>query len=494
MNFVPTFSPAPLSYMAALRGVKPRKAGTAFTYAVVGCRTPDLLAALAASNPEGRFYGFMATEAACTQATENAQVRQVGNVYFFSAQPSELLAKTEKDMPSLNYLCCDESEKSLTAPERKALFDFAAKALQPGGLFVINYRTSADEKGILHFLVSEFAPEMNATQACAFLLDLKKLGGFYFKQHADYAAKLAQAIVRNVPDEFFSLFDKDPASSATFDTIVELGPRGFSYVGDSSIAASYIELSVPAEAQQTIVECRDNPLYESIKDFAQNRAVRSDIWCRQPAATSTDLAELFGGFTFGITLPRDKVPAELEVQGKTVPLNSPLYLKLIDLMVLMPVGVGDVLAHPNAEGFTAEDIIGAIQILAACGIARPMRGLHRIEHVENLTQPRLAGTFNQYLETVSLTGSTMPMSSPVLGDVITLSARDALVMQALDRVGLANSVSALLPELQRLAQNPSQAARVMNAEPTAESARQMIEDVVTESIIKWYAYGLLKAA
>jgi hypothetical protein len=67
-------------------------------------------------------------------------------------------------------------------------------------------------------------------------------------------------------------------------------------------------------------------------------------------------------------------------------------------------------------------------------------------------------------------------------------------MQALDRAGLANSVSALLPELQRLAKNPLQAARVMDSEPTPESAKQMIEDVVSESIVKWYAYGLLEAA
>ena len=68
-------------------------------------------------------------------------------------------------------------------------------------------------------------------------------------------------------------------------------------------------------------------------------------------------------------------------------------------------------------------------------------------------------------------------------------------MQALDRAGLANSVSALLPELERLAKNPALAAYVTDlAEPTATSAHDMIEDTVSRSIVQWYAYGLLEAA
>jgi hypothetical protein len=32
------------------------------------------------------------------------------------------------------------------------------------------------------------------------------------------------------------------------------------------------------------------------------------------------------------------------------------------------------------------------------------------------------------------------------------------------------------------------------AEPTAEGAQNMITDVVSKSIVQWYAYGLLEAA
>jgi hypothetical protein len=59
MSIAPiSFSPVSLSYIAALRGFKPRRPGEAFTYALVNCPSPELLIGLAASNPEGQFYGL----------------------------------------------------------------------------------------------------------------------------------------------------------------------------------------------------------------------------------------------------------------------------------------------------------------------------------------------------------------------------------------------------------------------------------------------------
>ncbi len=493
-----SFSPVSLSYVAALRGTKPRVPGNAFAYAMAGNFSPDALIGLAASNPEGSFFGLIKDQAVCSTAAAQAMARHVGNVTFMAASPADALARLEKNpdfLPVLDYLCCDESLEPFTAVERMALFDLAAQRLLPGGLFGYTYRAYSGKDGHLRFLVREFAPEMNAEQAAEFARELKKLGAFYFQNDPALAARLDDAIARNMPDDFFALFDKETAPSATFDTMVALRPRGLVYAGDSQISSNYIELSIPPAAQQVILTCRDNILYEPIKDFALNRMVRSDIWCRQPAPASADPVELFGGFSYGITLPREKIPSSFEAQGKTIPLDSALYAKLIELLTLIPASIGDILSHPNGKDFSAEDVLGAIQILVACGLARPMRGISKMETISSIDQPRLAVGYNRYLGETSINGLEMPLASPVMGDVITLSPRDALVMQALDRAGLANSVAALLPELERLAKNPGQAARVMDVtEPTADIARQMIEDTVSRSIIQWYAYGLIEAA
>lgn len=489
-----SFSPVSLSYTAALRGYTPRRPGDEFTYMLVNCSSPELLIALAASNPEGRFYGLVGDSSASAKATREAAERQVSNVSFLGMKISNLL-KGDAALPMLDYLVCDESQQPATNLERNALFDFANSNLKPGGLFNYCYRSYNDANEALRFLVREFAPEMNAEQASNFLLEIKKLGHLHLKSHPDLALKLDQAIAKNMPDEFFALFDQGETRSPTFDTVVALRTRGMVYAGAGQINFNYVELSIPAEAQNIVVSCRENPLCESIKDFAALNAVRSDIWCRQTAPKSANPAELFGGFAYGITLAEDLVPTSMDVFGKSVDISGPIYRKLIALMTMQPAGIGDFLQQMEGKDFTDAEVVEAVQILVALGIARPMRGARETGNVSSLAQPRFAGSFNRYVDKVSVTQGAMAMASPVMGDVMEVSARDALVMQALNRAGLANSVSALLPELERLAKEPASVSGLTDGvEPTAEVAYQMINDVVSHSIVQWYAYGLLEAA
>ena len=161
---------------------------------------------------------------------------------------------------------------------------------------------------------------------------------------------------------------------------------------------------------------------------------------------------------------------------------------------MMPAGIGDFLAQPGHESFAPSDVVGALQVLIACGIARPMRGVHEAEKRGSFAQPRLAGSFNRYLGQTSVTAADQPLASTVMGDVVTVSARDALVMQALGRAGVANAADVLLPELERLANDPA-AQRIMDGmTPSSDAARKMIAYSVSHSIVQWYAYGLLEAA
>jgi hypothetical protein len=256
-----------------------------------------------------------------------------------------------------------------------------------------------------------------------------------------------------------------------------------------------MELSLVPEAQQIIEKCTEHPLYEPLKDYALARQVRSDVWCRPPQQAGASMGELFGGFVYGITLAKDKIPETIVVPGTTISLATPLFQKLIGLLTLMPASVGDFLSHPDGKGYAPSEVVGALQILIACGIARPMRGGNPSSNLKNIDNPKLVGSFNRYLDKIPVTGAETWFASPVLGSGIALSPRDTLVMQALDRAGLADSVSALMPELERLSKNPAAASRIMDStEPTAEMAHSMIEDAVSRSILKWYAYGLLEAA
>jgi hypothetical protein len=491
------FSPVSLRYIAALRGNKSKKAGMAFTYAQAFCTLPEELICLAASNPEGRFYGLVADDTARRTAEEKAALRGTFNVIFLAGTPSQILARLANGSalpPMLDFLCCDENAQGLSEAERTALFDLAQNRLNPGGLFVRAYRAYGDDLASLRFLVKELAPEMNDAQKIEFLSDIKKLGSAHLGKHGDLAQKLDAAIAKKAPQDFFAALASGDAKSATFDTMVDMGKRGLSYAGDARMEANFVELSVPAEAQDLIVSCRGNALYEPIKDFALNRTVRFDIWAKAGGARATDPTALFGGFAYGILTPRDHVPLSFAAQGKLIDFSSPLYTSLIDLMCVMPVGVGDILTHESGKGEDAAKILEAIQVMVACGIAHPMRGSLIETRTGSIAQPRLVGSFNRYLDKTDLNDKEVWFASQVLGSGITLPASEAFVMQALNRAGLNNSVSALMPELRRVAKTTAGLSIIKEAEPTAEIAHAMVTEIVGKSLPQWYAYALLEAA
>ncbi|MFA4994265.1 MAG: methyltransferase regulatory domain-containing protein [Bdellovibrionales bacterium] len=497
MKPLSTFSPISLRYIAALRGNRPKKTGVEFAYADVSCSSPENFICLAASNPEGRFYGFVPDDTARQTAEEAAAQRGTFNVIFLTGTPSEILARIANGSslpPMLDYLCCDESVTPLIASERSALFDLAQKRLNPGGLFVSSYRAYDREDGALRFLVQELAPEMDSEQKQDFLTEIKTLGSTYFARHSDTAKALDQAIAKNAPRDFFSLYDGTAATSKTFDTMVAAGSHGLLYAGDAILASNYVELAIPHEAQDLVVSCRNSPLYEPIKDFTLDRAVRQDIWIKAPCEQSVSPAELFGGFAYGIVLPREQIPTAYTAKGKTIDLSSPLYDKLLNLMVLMPIGVGDVLVYPSCRGEEPEKILEAFQLLVACGFASPMRGVMTSNNNSDVSQSRLVGNYNRFLDKTSLTDQDVLFASQVTGCGVVLPAREAFVMQAINRVGLNDSVAALMMELQRIAHTPAALSIIETEEPTAEIAHAMIIDIVGKSLPQWYAYALLEAA
>jgi len=159
------------------------------------------------------------------------------------------------------------------------------------------------------------------------------------------------------------------------------------------------------------------------------------------------------------------------------------------------MGVGDFLAHPSGQDEQPDEIIGALQVLVACGIASPMRGLLNQTSTNGIAQPRLVGGFNRFLDKTDLNGDDVWFASQVMGCGIALPAREAFVMQALNRAGLSNSVSALLPELRRIANTTAALAILQNDDaPTPESAQKLVREVVGQSLPQWYAYALLEAA
>ena len=481
-----SLAPVRLSYIAALRGVVPCKATPSFAYGQIGCPKPTAFLCMAASNPEGHFFAVVDGKQA-TECQKLAQQREVSNASFVTD------ASVLRD---LDYLVYDTLEMETPSLSRDAFAICAEKTVRAGGLAAYAYRAYPNADETLRFVVNEFAPEMDAMQAKVFIQEVKDLGELYFKEHPFSAASLDTALKQGMPDRFFATCDDGgPAKSGTFDTMVSMVSHGFSYVGDSDISRNYMELMTPPSAHKILIDARTNLLYETLKDFATQKLDRCDVWCRTPVEQTTNMVALYGDMTFGITMPVEQIPTEMKTTGgKVVDLRLAPFPAMIKLMATMPISVGDFLGHEAGKMIAPADAVGAIQILVALSVASPMRSSYMGQKKAVTAQPEWATGFNSYLNDNPVTEAEVLMASPVVGGAVRVPARDALVMQAINRVGMQDSVSALLPELLRVSRDPKLAHQIMDvAEPTAETAYNMILDVVNRSMIQWYAYGLLAA-
>ncbi len=488
------FSPVRLSYAAALRTVRPRQTGTNFTYANFSCTNADELICLAASNPEGQFWGLVATAGLADAARNMALQRGVTNISFLSGPVGTAVTAPSSQFPQLDYLFCDATEGTLSPADRAALFSFASQNVKPSGLFIFRYQAYDDQMSLLRGLVGELSPEMSVDQAQTFLREIKNLNPSFFNNDPFLQQSLNDAIARNVPDVFFNSLPQGNATLGSLDTLDTLLGFDFAYVCDAAIGANYLELSTPASAHPILISCREQPFYEALKDFAMGRTIRNDIWCRLPVVFADTNAELFGSFAFGIMMPRENVPPAVTAFDRIVPLSSPLMTKIIDLMAVQPLSIGDFLAHPSGATEDPASVLEAFQILVATGLARPMRTGFVCENQINMANPKWASSYNNYLNDTPITTPEVLLASSIVGNPISLSARDALVLQAVSRVGLSESLNALMPELLRLSSDPDMSPVIFQGvDMTADGMRKMITDVIEGQMTRWYAYGLLAA-
>lgn len=492
MSLAPDLSfdltPVRLSYTAALRGVKPLGPEDSFSYGQIGTFDPTDFLCLAASNPRGTFHGVIEDMLALAKAQNLAQERGVKNVTFYT-QADQLPA-------NLSYLC-SLSDQSLPA-ETDALFALAQDRLAASGLLCLRYRAFNNPDESLRFLIEEYAPDLSDQEAQEFLSEIKALGTLYFKDHPIAASALEKALTAKDPSLFFTAClptDGRATPSGTFEVMKGLLTRGFSFAGSADIASNYIQLAAPPAAYAVLDKCRDHLLYEPIKDFTLCRQVRTDIWAKQPVKQTTDSAELFGPFTFGVTLPRDRVPVSFATQEGQIGFTTPLFTRLIDVMCTLPMGIGDFLAHPAGQGMDPDEVVAALQVLVACGIAQPMRGRYEGKISADIQNPRWATPFNEFLTHSNISTNGVRLASSIVGGGITISARDALVLQAINRVGMANSAGVLQPELKKIIQsNPALAAQILEvADPSDEAIHNILVNTLTHGVPRWYAYGLLAA-
>jgi hypothetical protein len=487
--------PVSLSYVMALRGIRPRLPNEPFAYGEVGCGAAERLILFAACNPEGTFFGFDPDLAVLSRAAEMAESLNLRNITFSQASAKDLkdaLAKGVIGEKCFDYLVHNEIDNP-AREDMVAMKDIVKSLLRENGILALRYRLYDQgdiSRQLFEDLTRQFLAEQpNAGEALA--KEWRQICTNYLANNLAQMDAFDKALSEGKGVAW--LKQQAPASTKPSKTLAvaeAFSGRDFTFLGSGNIAGNYMELSTPEAAHGALSTRRMHPLYEALKDLAAHQSERIDLWAREPLQRSDNLVALFGGFTFGTTEPPERVARTVTFQGKSFSFVGPLYDGILSMATVIQVTMGDLVNHESLKGIDPLTILNTVQLLVACGLLQPMRASF-VGGVD-MGHPKLLGSYNQSLRHAQLDLQDYAFASPVAGRPIIFSGMNALVLQALDKGGLEQVGLLLGDQLMRLSQHPYLKPLSLNQpERAATEAVRQIETVFHQSYVRWFSFGIL---
>ncbi len=489
------FDPVTLSYVMALRGVRPRIPKDGFTYAELGCGTGERIVLLAACNPEGVFFGFDSDIEKLSQAAKNAEDLGVKNITFSQASATDLKEAVDAKIigdKSFDYLVYND-EANQPHESVAALNDAAKALLRDNGVFAYRYATYDEPKGdellfkslTRHMLAEQ--PDKGETLA----KEWRALCHCYFADHPAQAQAFDKSLAEGKGFEWLrNASEGDTKTSKTLQVSQIFSGRDLTYLGSANLASNYMELSAPEACHKALEAKRLHPLYECLKDLATGAKERIDLWGREPLQRTDNLVSLFSGFTFGVTEPAEQVARTVTFQGKSISFAGPLYDGVISLASVMPVTIGDLVHHETLSQVDTATLLNTVQLLVACGILSPMRA--SFEGGVDTSNPKLVGSYNQSLRKIRLDLQDYAFASVVTGRPVFFSGLNTMVLQHLDKGGMEGIAGFMCDDLLRLSQHPHlQPLNLNSTARAAEEAYNQIEIAFQQSMVRWFSLGVI---
>jgi ubiquinone/menaquinone biosynthesis C-methylase UbiE len=489
------FDPVTLSYVMALRGVKPRIPQDGFTYAELGCANSERIILFAACNPEGVFFGFDTNIEKLAWAAQKAEELGVKNITFSQASASELKQAVEGGVIGGNcfdYLVFNEPDNT-QHENLGALSEAARILLKENGVFAYRYCTydgaRPDEQLFKSLTRHMLAEQPDKGEALA--TQWRDLCHLYFKNNASDGTAFDKAIAEGRGVEWLrSISNGDTKTSKTLQVAQLFSGRELTYLGSANITSNYMELSAPEACHKALEAKRVHPLYESIKDLATHTVERIDLWGRETLQRTDNLVELFNSFTFGVTEPAEQIARTVTFQGKSISFVGPLYDSVISLASVMPITMGDLLHHGSLAQVDHVSLLSTVQLLIACGILYPMRG--SFQGGIDMSNPKLVGSYNQSLRKMRAEMQDYAFASVVTGRPIFFPALATMVLQNLDKGGMEGIAGFMGDDLSRLSQHPFlQPLNLTNPQRIAEEAYNQIEIMFMQSMVRWFSLGII---
>lgn len=437
-NFVEDLAPHRLRLVAALNGFAPPPA-QGFDYGELGAGNGDTIATLAAACPDSRFVGVDLNPEHAAFARGLASRGGLGNMRFLEDDFEALLDR--KDLPDFDYLGAHGVLSWVPPEKRRAVIDFAARKLKPGGLLTVSYNALpgwAAVEPLRRLMLDTSAGVLGSTtdrarHGLAAARALFDAGAEYFAANPAARSMLETMVKTGLPYVAHEYFHDSWTPMYFADVARQMAEAGLYFVGAIPLHLNYKDLSVPPAAAKLFAGIESRVVLESMRDYATNEFFRRDVYVRGVAPCSAaSTRAYFEATPFGAP---GGIRREVRLSHYTLQYVGPIFDVLIPALTGTAATASELALRPELASFGLAKIRDALLRLALGDQILPMTRSTPAAPAPGQGPYRVPSAYNRMVleQRVSREGLVV-LASPISGTGTVLSTVDGVCLRLLTSV------------------------------------------------------------
>ncbi len=389
-DFKGMLAPAWLDHVALIGGVEPPGRGDGFAWCDLGCGQGVTAIILAATHPQGAFYGIDAMPAHIDHARRLAAEAGIANLRLDLA---DFAAATGLDLPPFDYIVAHGVYSWVDAAGQAALRGFVDRHLKPGGLVYVSYNAMPGWGRDLPFqhLARELGLILPGDAAAGFAAAAEIARTLADAGAPALAASATLADLKARPQDYapaYLVHEFMPAGWRPL-YVTEMRPQmaaiGLAPVGSATLIENFDALVFGDEARAILRGVADPDARELVRDFLLDQRLRCDVFDRgnrrlDPAERGRRL------LASSYALAR---PAPTIRYATTTPAGGLVYDTPSARAIVAALATGPRPLDSLAE---APDLLETLLTLCAAGAAMPVgSGSEPVERLNRAIWRRLGG-------------------------------------------------------------------------------------------------------
>jgi ubiquinone/menaquinone biosynthesis C-methylase UbiE len=497
-NYYGDLTPKHLVFVAAINNFPHPDIGRPFAYCELGCGCGKTVNTVAAAYPNSNCFGVDINQEHIKIARNESF--GLSNITFLDMPFEKALVQS---LPRFDFIVLHGVWSWVSDAVRRDVCKFVRKFLKTNGLFYISYDSMPGWAQLLpfHKIMSLYTRNMHcsveekARSAMAYLQYLNCNRSPFFERNPDaekFLQMLEQSDIRYIVHE---LFNCNLRPEYFCDVAAELRKAGLTFVGDNNYINNY-DMTLPEPFRQLLATADDRISMETHKSIIQNDRFRKDVYAKRSGKTPLpeEMKKWLETFLFGASQSPEELRLNVDFQWYSINLAPEPYLRIFEILS------GDQMTIQELNrklGRSADALAQTLENMINCMLSHqfaifltktPVGEVgEKITFTCEYNRRQITNWRDQYSRHVYL-------ASPVTGDAVAISKRNALIISMMLEHGL-RPEAVLDRALEFAREDMKNGGNILQFSVDQNISQLMLfdyEEIVSHLLKKLYRLGIIR--